>query len=445
MKRSMGMKMAAALGAASLVLAACSSAEDTASEAVTSAETAVEEAVDAVESAVEDVTGGSADCQNDTLIVGSLLPATGGLAFLGPPEFAGVNKALAEIADAGGVLGAEVTYYEGDSGDLANQVYNQTVDSHLANGVQAIIGAAASGVSLQVVDRITANGVLQMSPANTSPALTEIDDRGLYWRVAPSDVLQGAIIAATAVAEGIESMAVIARDDSYGVGLMNALAKDFEAAGGTVTYKQSYEPETPSFNAEVTDIKASNPDAIAVIGFEESTKLLQEMITQGVGPQQKQVFLVDGNISTTAYEDFPAGTMNGVIATVPTGEADLTAWNETLLEVDPNLTDFAYGAQSYDATILIALAAEAAGCGDGTAIASKLAEVAGDGGTKCTSFAECKSLIAAGDTIDYDGVIGPLDFNQYGDPASATIQVNKYTSNTEFEEIGRVTEVVPLP
>jgi branched-chain amino acid transport system substrate-binding protein len=137
--------------------------------------------------------------------------------------------------------------------------------------------------------------------------------------------------------------------------------------------------------------------------------------------------------------------MKGVIATVPTGEADLTAFNESLLEVDPELTDYAYGAQSYDAMMLVALAAEAAGCGDGTAIAGKLADVAGNGGEKCTTYADCLALLQAGTDIDFEGVTGPLDFNQYGDPAQATISINEYTSNTEFTETGKVTAEVPLP
>ena len=445
MKRTMALKAVAVLGAASLALAACGGGDDEATSAETTAEETVAEETVAEETAEETAAEEDATCQTDTLIVGSMLPATGDLAFLGPPEFAGVDKALLEIEAGGGVLGSPVTYIEGDSGDTTTDIASQTVDSQLAQGVQAIIGAASSGVSLTVIDKITSNGVVQMSPANTAPALTTYPDNGLYFRVSPSDVLQGAVIAADAIDSGIESMAVIARQDPYGEGLKDAVVKDFGAAGGTITADLLYDPAAPSFEAEVAEIVASGPQAVTVIGFEETTKLLQEMIKQGAGPQDIQIFLVDGNISTTAYEDFPAGTMTGVRATVPSGEADLTAFNESLLEVDPDLTDFAYGAQSYDSMMLIALAAQAAGCGDGVAIAEFLPQVAGNGGEQCSTWADCVALLDAGSDIDFQGVTGPVDFNEYGDLAQGTISINEYTSNTEFEEIGKVTADVPLP
>ena len=436
MKRSLALKSAAVLGSVSLVLAACGGDSESGSEAAAAAE-----ATAAASAAATD----SGECKTSTLIVGSLLPQTGDLAFLGPPEFAGVDKAIAEIDAAGGVLGQPVTYFEGDSGDATTDTASQTVDSHLSQGAQAIIGAASSGVSLTVIDKITSNGVLQISPANTSPALTTYEDNGLYWRVAPSDALQGAVIAQTAIDAGITKAAAVARQDSYGEGLLNAFVKNFTEAGGTVTSEILYDPAATTFEAEVSEVKGGAPEAVVLVGFEESTKVLQEMIKQGVGPQDVQVYLVDGNISTSAYESFPKGTMKGVIATVPSGETDLTAFNESLKEIDPDLKDFAYGAQSYDAMMLIALAAEAAGCGDGTAIAAKMADVAGNGGEKCTTYADCLALVKAGTDIDFDGVTGPLDFNQYGDPAEATISINEYSSNTEFAETGKVTAEVPLP
>ena len=448
MKRTMVIKAVAVLGVASLALAACSSGDEAATEETAAAET-TEEAAPAEETAAAEETpaeeAAAEACANPALVVGSLLPATGDLAFLGPPEFAGVEKALAEIDAAGGVLGQPVTYIEGDSGDTSTDIASQTVDSHLSQGVQAIIGAASSGVSLTVIDKITSNGVVQISPANTSPALTSYPDNGLYFRVAPSDVLQGAVLANTAVDKGITKLAVIARQDPYGEGLKDATVKDFEAAGGTVTANLLYDPAATSFEAEVAEIKASGPEAVAVIGFEETVKLLQEMIKQGVGPKDVQLFLVDGNISTEAYKDFPKNTMKGVIATVPSGEADLTAFNESLLEVDPELTDYAYGAQSYDTMMLIALAAQAAGCADGASIAEFLPQVAGNGGEQCSTWADCVALLDAGTDIDFQGVTGPVDFNEYGDPAEGTISINEYSSNTEFAEVGKVTATVPLP
>jgi ABC-type branched-chain amino acid transport systems, periplasmic component len=106
-----------------------------------------------------------------------------------------------------------------------------------------------------------------MSPANTAPALTTYPDNGLYFRVSPSDVLQGAVIAADAVDNGVESMAVIARQDPYGEGLKDAVVHDFGAAGGTVTAELLYDPAAPSFEAEVAEIVASEPLAVTVIGF----------------------------------------------------------------------------------------------------------------------------------------------------------------------------------
>ena len=447
MKRTTVIKSAAVLGVVSLALAACggssTSSESSASAAPAESSAAASTAASAEASAMASE---AIDCKNPALITGTLLPQTGDLAFLGPPEFAGVKKAVDDINAAGGVNGQPMTNIDGDSGDTTTDIASQTVDSHLSQGVGAIIGAASSGVSLTVIDKITSNGVLQMSPANTSPALTTYEDNGLYWRVAPSDALQGAVIAGNAIDAGLTKMAVIARQDPYGQGLQDAFAKNFEAAGGTIApEKILYDPAAASFEAEVGQIKAAAPEGVVVIGFEETTKLLQEMIKQGVGPQDVQIYLVDGNLSTGAYKDFPKGTMKGVLGTIPVGEADLTDFNNSLKEVDPSLEEFTYGAQAYDATMLIALAAHAAKCGDGTAIQQHLLQVANTGGEKCTTYADCIALLDAGTKIDFDGVTGPLDFNEYGDPKAATIAVNEYSANDKFAEVSRVTADVPLP
>ncbi len=446
MKRTMVLKTVAVLGAASIVLAACSSESGDTTATATTEETVAEETAAATAEETAEETA-AAECTSPALVLGTMLPATGDLAFLGPPEFAGVEMALAEIDAAGGVLGAPITYIEGDSGDTTTDIASQTVDSQLAQGVNAIIGAASSGVSLTVIDKITSNGVVQFSPANTAPILTTYPDNGLYFRNSPSDVLQGAVIAGAAIDGGFTNIAVIARQDPYGEGLAAATVKDFTAAGGTVVGGKEllYDPAAPSFEAEVAEIKAGAPEAVVVIGFEESVKLVQEMIKQGVGPKDVQMYLVDGNLSTTAFADFPKGTMKGTIGTVPSGSVDMTTFNERLAAFDPALTDYSYGPQSYDATMVIALAAHSAGCADGVAIAAALADVAGNGGEECSTYADCIALLDAGTDIDYMGVTGGVDFNEFGDLLEGTISINEYTSNTEFKEIGKLTAVVPLP
>ena len=94
------------------------------------------------------------------------------------------------------MLGKPVEYSPGDSGDTSTDTASQTVDRLLGENVDAIIGAASSSVSLTVIDKITAAGVVQFSPANTSNKLSDYADKGLYFRTAPPDILQGAVVSA---------------------------------------------------------------------------------------------------------------------------------------------------------------------------------------------------------------------------------------------------------
>ncbi|MDQ3733591.1 MAG: ABC transporter substrate-binding protein, partial [Actinomycetota bacterium] len=118
------------------------------------------------------------------LIVGTLLPLTGNLAFLGPPQMAAAKLAIADINAAGGVLGQPVQLIETDSGDTSTDTANTSVDRMIQSGVNVIVGAASSGVTKTVIDKITGAGVMQMSPANTSDEFTTYNDNGLYFRTA---------------------------------------------------------------------------------------------------------------------------------------------------------------------------------------------------------------------------------------------------------------------
>ena len=220
------------------------------------------------------------------LTIGTLLPQTGSLAFLGPPEESGVRLAITEINDAGGALGQPVALVEGDSGDTSTDTANTTTDRLLQAGANAIIGAASSGVSQTVIDKITGAGVVMFSPANTSDIFTDYDDSGLYFRTAPPDVLQARALADLMLADGNNSVGILALNDPYGTGLAENIKNNLIEDGVAEDQIQVviYDPNATSFDSEVSDMVELNPDGIAVIGFDESSIVITELNAQGIGP-----------------------------------------------------------------------------------------------------------------------------------------------------------------
>jgi ABC-type branched-subunit amino acid transport system substrate-binding protein len=218
-----------------------------------------------------------------TLTIGTLLPQSGDLAFLGPPEFAGVDLAVQEMNDAGGVLGNNVKQVKADSGDGTPNIAPSETDKLLRGGADAVVGAASSSVSLSVIDKITGAGVVHISPANTSTAFDTYADQGMYFRTAPSDVLQGSVMANLVLSDGYDNVAILARQDSYGEALADNVEKFFTESGGTVVTKKLYDPNAANYSAEVADLKSQDPDAIVVIAFDETKKIIPEMIKAGIG------------------------------------------------------------------------------------------------------------------------------------------------------------------
>ena len=226
-------RTAAVLAAASLALAACGGSGGTSSGNGGGGGSKSSSSPSAS-------SGSSGSKGNGTLAIGTLLPQTGDLAFLGPPEIAGVQTAVDDINAAGGVMGKDVTVTNADSGDGTPDIAGAQTDKLLNNKVDAVIGAASSSVSLSVIDKITGAGVVQFSPANTSPALDDpkVDPNNLYFRTAPSDVLQGAVMANLVIQDGFNNVAILARQDSYGELLASQVEKGIKAGGGNIATKQ---------------------------------------------------------------------------------------------------------------------------------------------------------------------------------------------------------------
>ena len=398
-------------------------------------------------SSAPEAEGSASPSKTLELKIGTVLPQTGSLAFLGPPEEAGVALAVKDINDADLGITVDVTY--GDSGDTDNKAYETTVPKLLDSGVSAVVGAASSGVTKSFLDSVVDAGVINFSPANTSPDFTTWDDKNLYWRTAPSDLLQGEVLGNTIAEDGNETLGIIYQNDAYGTGLEKVVTEVFTAAGGEVVESQSYNDGDSSFDAQISAVTAADPDAIILITFNQVYTIAPALASQGF-PSDK-LYLVDGNLkqfgtAATALDDgtsvtMPAGILTGAKGTTPGPilEDDFqTRLDENwVAEGNDALADYSYAAESYDAVILIALAALAAGSVEGADIATKLQEVSGGSGDgeKVTDFAAGAQLIMDGKTVDYDGASGGVSFDDAGDPTEATIGIFQYDADNMFARI----------
>lgn len=386
-----------------------------------------------------DDTNGDNDKQaaGGTFKLGYVLPETGDLAYLGPPQIEAMKYAIKQINDAGGVLGNEIPAPV--AGDEANDqtIASQSADRVLNADVNAIIGAAASGMSLAIIDKVTGAGVAQCSGSNTAPTFTDYDDNGLYFRTAPSDALQGPILADVVVGDGHSNVAIVARADDYGKGLADATAKALENAGATVALNESYDPKTTNFDATVQKAVSSKPDAVVVIAFEEGKEILRGLIESGLSPKTNVgLYGADGlrsNDLAKLVSSSNPGALSGMKGTAP-ASADNPDFVKELKAFAPDLKEQQFAPQVFDCVNILALAAEEAGSADANDFKEFVNGVTQDG-EKCTIFADCKKLLDEDKDIDYDGASGPLEFVDAGEPGKATIEVYGYNDKGELETL----------
>jgi ABC-type branched-subunit amino acid transport system substrate-binding protein len=224
----------------------------------------------------------------EPLVIGGLLPETGDLAFAYPPIIAGARLAIADVNEAGGVFGVDVEWVDGDDGTSAT-VARETLASHVEEGVHVVIGAAASEVSAAVLPDAVAAGRILFSPSNTAAELTDADPDGFYFRTAPSDDLQGAALADMMLRDGAQRIAIVARDDAYGLGLQahaHESLRRFGVPDADVRLLAYGVPEegqpVPGLDQLVDELVGAELDAVVVIGFSEAAQVIQGMLDGGL-------------------------------------------------------------------------------------------------------------------------------------------------------------------
>ena len=360
--------------------------------------------------------------KSDAFVLGGLWPETGSLAYLAPPELAAEKLAVSDINAAGGVLGKDVTTVDADTSDADHAHQNSSAtQSVMSKNPSFVIGPASSSVVKNVYKTITSAKVPMLSMGATSSDFSGLSP--YFFRTVPPDSVQGAVLGQVVAQDGVKNLAIAAFNDEYGTGLRDTIAKTASDAGVNIVYgeKDAFDPTETNFSSIVTAIKASNPDAIAIVAFDQTKSLVKELASQGVDTHK--LYFVDGNTADYS-KDLDAGLLKGAKGTIPGVMASDDFQKKLVKAYGKDIDTFTYGAETYDGIILAALAAEKGGSADGETIQKNMAAVSGaTGGDECTTYKDCVAAIKAGKDIKYKGLTGIGAFNKNNDPSSANIGV----------------------
>jgi branched-chain amino acid transport system substrate-binding protein len=344
--------------------------------------------------------------------------------------------AVDEINAAGGVLGKPVTYTLADDA-TDPEVASESLEGLLEDSkVDAIMGPASSGITLNLLDEVSRRGVLMCSGSNTSAELSTADSGGYYFRTAPSDRLQGPALAELVLKDGHKRVGILARRDTYGVGLADSVKKALGKGKAKVVADVEYDPDATSFDKEVQKVVDKKPDAVVVLGFEnDGSNIVRTLTAKGLSPQQFPIYSADG-MRTNAFPTLldpnnpaaAAGIKGTSPATQPAGVQSpfLDAFAAT--GIDPIYSSF-----YYDCTVLTALAAEKAKSDDPAKMKAAFAANT-KGKEECRTFADCKRLLDEGKTIDYEGASAAFPhMNRFGkfEPNAGVYEV------WQFDDTGR--------
>lgn len=361
---------------------------------------------------------GSAHAQ-DPLEIGALMPMTGDLQAYGRTSLSGVELAAQEINVAGGVRGQDMAVHVGDTQTRPQAGTDAAQKLISIDGVEGIVGALSSGVTIPVAQSVTSEeGIPQISPASTSPVITDLDDGDFMFRTVPSDAFQGQALAQIVNEKGFETVSALYINNDYGEGLARSFREGFEARGGTVSAALAYEPGNASYRGELSRAAGGGAEALVLIGYPENGTTILRQALEG-GHFQEFVF-TDGLKAPEIIEAIGAQYLNGSAGTAAQAQTDTEAaenfrasYQETYGELPPK----PYIDTAYDATYLLALAAEKAESTGGEALRDQLRAVANPPGEVVLpgEWERARQLIADGEEINYQGASGAVDLDDSGD------------------------------
>lgn len=360
------------------------------------------------------------------ITVGLVLELTGEAGAYGQAGAKSVEMAFRDLNDAGGVAGCTLKTDTRDSQTQANVAVDAATQLVQVAHVPAIIGGIISPMSIPILTSVTGPAkVLQVSPASSSPTLTALGrdgkTNGVFFRTITSDALQGVAAAKFAIDNGMKKIVIIHQNNDFGVNLVKEFSGPYKALGGTVISVTPYNAKQSDYAAEVTAAMAGAPDALYLISDPvDGATIARQWVSQG-GVQK---FLLNDGMNSddfiTAvgkeYLGKAFGTSSGTVASASTEY--FNAKYKAFSGIDPAAPA---ADRSYDAGALVGLAIAIAGGPDAAKLPDAIRKAVDPKGAVIHAgkdeFTKALALIKAGKAIRYEGVIGPVNFDQYGDIA----------------------------
>lgn len=352
--------------------------------------------------------------------IGSLSALTGPAADLVKQVFGAEQAAIDEINSAGGILGQQVRLIPADTAcnaqvgvDAANKLIN-------VEQVAAIVGGTCSGETIPAASNVAGPaGVLMVSPVSTSPEITKLDDKGVLFRVVPSDNFQGIYMARLLLSKGITKVALTYVNNDYGVGLAEAFRAAYLAGGGQIAGDSVHEDKKESYRAELATLASGGAKTLVLFAIGDSSGLtiMRQSLESGLF---EKFAVADGMKVSALLDGIGAENLEGrIIGSVPTAPVGPQSdrFKDLYGKTDKFTFGYTFTPQGYDAAMIVALAIEKAGSTDRRAILNAVRDVANAPGEVIGpgDWAKAVELIKAGKDINYSGAAGDHEFDKNGD------------------------------
>jgi branched-chain amino acid transport system substrate-binding protein len=395
-----------------MIAAACGDGDDDADDGDSGGDTTAAPADD-----------GGDEASGDAIKLGMLIGVTGDYSPWYDPSKAGADVAIEEINDAGGVLGRPVELVVVDNLSTvegAVQGFSQVTD---IENVDALGGVESDGA----IANLQALKDLQLPTMCPACGTSELDEAGgdYIFRITGSDTDGGIIAAQFARDSGYTKVAMLVQNTEGASAPAEVFKEVFESTGGEIVADVRFDPGQASYQAQVDQAFADEPDAVYLgAGFEAGGVILQEWQRRGYGGNwlfspdlivPEIAALVDQGV------EIGNGVARAAIPSYDTASAAHAAYApryEAIMNEPPS--PGLYDANQYDQYIVLALAMAAAGSTDGAAVAAEIPGILNPPGTEVFTYAEALALVEAGEDIDYHGASSGLDVNEFGNLSSPT-------------------------